>query len=245
MRTRAKLQIMRLLVLLLLLVAPLHARVPGDCRQLIVSVADTWDSTSGVLQRYEREGRGWKPVGAPWRVLFGRNGLAWGRGVFGQEQLGRAKMEKDGCAPAGIFRVGKIYTHDRSLPAGADYPFHTVTAADAWVDDVDSPDYNRHLVVDPKNPPPWFAKQRMRVGDFAYRWLVEVRHNSDPPVRAAGSAIFFHIRRGPSKPSAGCTTMAEADLVTLIKWLRAPANPHYTLLPRAEYEAMRKQLGLP
>ena len=36
----------------------------------------------------------------------------------------------------------------------------------------------------------------MRSGDFAYHWLIEIRHNSDPPVPGAGSAIFFHIRRG-------------------------------------------------
>ena len=57
----------------------------------------------------------------------------------------------------------------------------------------------------------------MRSGDFAYRWLVEIRHNADPPVPGYGSAIFFHIRRGPSRPSAGCTTMAEKNLVELIR----------------------------
>src|SRR3712207_9253115 len=74
--------------------------------------------------------------------------------------------------------------------------------------------YNKHIVIpDPANPPPWFEKQKMRHGDFAYRWLVEIRHNSDPPVAGDGSAIFFHIRRGVTRPSVGCTTMAENDLV--------------------------------
>ena len=85
----------------------------------------------------------------------------------------------------------------------------------------------------------------MRHGDFAYRWLVEIRHNSDPPVAGAGSAIFFHIRRGPQRPSAGCTTMAENDLVSLIRWLRAGERPHYALLPAAEYKTRWKALGLP
>lgn len=214
-------------------------------RQLVVAFADEWDSTSGSLQRFERNGRGWKPVGEPWRVLFGKNGLAWGTGVRGQGEAGRQKAERDGRAPAGLFRIGKIYTYDRELPAGAEYPFHTVTAADAWVDDVRHPHYNQHVRVDPKNPPAWFEKQRMRLGDFAYRWLVEIRHNSDPPVAGHGSAIFFHIRRGPQKPSAGCTTMAEPDLVRLIAWLRAEARPHYALLPKAEYARVWKDWGLP
>src|SRR5438034_104609 len=84
--------------------------------------------------------------------------------------------------------------------------------------------------------PDWNAKQKMRHNDFAYRWLVEIRHNSDPPVPGAGSAIFFHIRRGVDRPSAGCTTMAEPELVKLVSWLRASRRPCYVLLPAAEYD---------
>jgi L,D-peptidoglycan transpeptidase YkuD (ErfK/YbiS/YcfS/YnhG family) len=85
----------------------------------------------------------------------------------------------------------------------------------------------------------------MRRGDFAYRWLVEIRHNADPPLPGYGSAIFFHIRRGPSRPSAGCTTMAEKDLVELIRWLRTSANPVYVCLPQSEYQDHWKIWGLP
>jgi L,D-peptidoglycan transpeptidase YkuD (ErfK/YbiS/YcfS/YnhG family) len=229
-----------LLILLFFVSIPLLA-----ADQLVVSIAPNWDSTQGTLQRYEKHGGIWKAVGKPWPVLYGRSGLAWGRGLYGQDEVGLHKKEKDGRAPAGIFKIGKIYTYDRALPDGANYPFHTTTAADVWPDDVNHPDYNRHITVDPKNPPAWYEKQRMRLGDFAYRWLIEVRHNSDPPIPGNGSAIFFHIRRGPSKPSAGCTVMAEADLVTLIRWLRADANPTYVLMPAKEYEARRKALKLP
>jgi L,D-peptidoglycan transpeptidase YkuD (ErfK/YbiS/YcfS/YnhG family) len=221
------------------------AEVGRDVRQLIVAVADNWDSRSGKLQRFERDGRGWRAVAPPVPALFGRHGLAWGRGVLGTSEPGLRKTERDGRAPAGVFAIGKIYTYDAALPSGADYPFHTVGKGDAWVDDPKSPNYNRHVVIDPANPPPWFDKQKMRHGDFAYRWLVEVRHNSDPPVPGAGSAIFFHIRRGPQRPSSGCTTMAESELVNLIRWLRADRNPHYALLPLAEYRAKWKSWGLP
>jgi L,D-peptidoglycan transpeptidase YkuD (ErfK/YbiS/YcfS/YnhG family) len=215
-------------------------------QQLIVSVAPTWDSSTGKLQRFERVGRDWKPVAPPVNVLFGREGLVWGRGILGTDEPGRHKAEKDWRAPAGVFRVGTIYTYDKALPPGSDFPFHTVTSGDAWIDDVNHPDYNKHVTVDPAKPPPWFEKQKMRHNDFAYRWLVEIRHNSDPPVAGAGSAIFFHIRRGPQKPSAGCTTMAEEDLVSLIRWLRAGKQPpYYALLPKSEYTAKWKEWGLP
>ena len=85
----------------------------------------------------------------------------------------------------------------------------------------------------------------MRHNDFAYRWLVEIRHNSDPPVPGGGSAIFFHIRRGVNRPTAGCTTMAEANLVRMITWLRAAQHPCYVLLPAKDYEDKEKAWGLP
>jgi L,D-peptidoglycan transpeptidase YkuD (ErfK/YbiS/YcfS/YnhG family) len=221
--------------------------VPDDCSQLIVGLVPDWNSMRGHLQLFERRpGANWAPVAPAVPVLCGKSGVAWGSGLEGQNEIGLRKTERDGRAPAGIFRIGKIYTYDAQLPAGSDYPFHQVTIADAWSDDVNSPDYNRFVTVpDPAHPPPWFAKQKMRHNDFAYRWLVEIRHNSDPPVPGAGSAIFFHIRRGVSRPTAGCTTMAEPDLVKLIRWLRAPRYPCYVLLPAPEYNVRWQRWHLP
>ncbi len=225
----------------------LHAgEIDPAIKQLVVSVAPDWNAVNGRLQCFERDGARWKPVFDAWPVLYGKNGLAWGRGELENGEGGPEKIERDGRAPTGLFRIGTIYTYDRALPSGANYPFHTVTKADAWVDDVSNPDYNKQITIpDSANPPAWFEKQKMRHNDFAYRWLVEIRHNSDPPVAGAGSAIFFHIRRGPQRPSAGCTTMAEADLLKLIGWVRAGKKPHYVLLPRKEYEAKWKAWGLP
>ena len=239
--------LLRFLSILLLAPTGQAAGVPDDCTQLIVATAPTWNSKRGELQLFERApGAEWKQVSPKWPVLFGKHGLAWGSGLAGQNEPGLRKAERDGRAPAGVFRIGKIYTYDAQLPPGSDYPFHQVTTADAWIDDVNHPDYNRHVrIPDPTNPPAWFEKQKMRHNDFAYRWLVEVRHNSDPPVAGAGSAIFFHIRRGVDRPSAGCTTMAESNLVKLIAWLRPAGKPCYALLPASEYDKKWQNWHLP
>ncbi len=183
---------MRTLLSLLALVLCQQAfALDSSVRQLIVSIAPTWDSSVGRLQLFERQKDKWMAVGEPIRVLYGKNGLAWGKGELGQEQQGIHKAERDKRAPAGVFALGTIYTYDKALPEGADYPFHTITTADAWVDDPLNPLYNQHVVVDPANPPPWFEKQKMRLDDPPHRWLVEIRHNSDPPLPGAEAPFSF------------------------------------------------------
>ena len=39
--------------------------------------------------------------------------------------------------------------------------------------------------------------------------------------------------------------MAEEDLLTMIRWLRAERKPHYVLLPWAEYVTRADRWGLP
>ncbi len=229
----------------ILLAALFLAASANASDQLIVAIAPGWNSSMGKLQLFERDG-GWKAASRAMPALFGKNGLAWGRGLRGTDEPGLKKVERDWRAPAGVFNIGKIYTYDAELPPGSDYPYHQVTDADAWNDNPRSPDYNRFVTIpDPKNPPPWFEKAKMRQKDFAYRWLIEIRDNADPPVPGAGSAIFFHIRRGVTRPTSGCTTMAEENLVRLIRWLRAGKHPRYVLLPWAEYQKKWREWDLP
>ncbi len=220
--------------------------VPADCTQLILAIAPDWNSPRGELQLFERpHGGNWSAVAAPVPVLFGKNGLAWGTGLAGQNERGLRKKERDGRAPAGIFKIGEVFGYESNLPPGGDFPYHQVTEADVWSDDPRSPNYNRHIVIDPKNPPDNYTHEKMRSGDFAYHWLIEIRHNSDPPIPGDGSAIFFHIRRGVNRPTTGCTTMAEPDLVRIITWLRASRYPCYALLPAAEHERKWQAWDLP
>jgi L,D-peptidoglycan transpeptidase YkuD (ErfK/YbiS/YcfS/YnhG family) len=154
-------------------------------------------------------------------------------------------VEKDGKAPAGVFHLGQLFGYAAAAPQGTSWPYIKVTQLDAWVDDPRNPYYNQHVRVRSDAIPPWFEKQRMRLGDSAYKWMVAIKHNANPPVAGYGSAIFFHVRRGPDKPTAGCTSMAEENLVRLIRQLDPTASPHYVLLPQAEYAALRGPWRLP
>lgn len=243
--------------LVLNFICPLHSRgqgatsLPENVSQLIVTTSEGWNNHHGKMHLFERANSGgaWRlSSGAPTAVLLGRNGLAWGRGILpvphGQAGI-PTKTEKDGRTPAGCFKIGMAFGYASRLPQGSAFPYYQVTARDCWVDDPQHPAYNQHIVVDPKSPPPWYAKQRMRLGDFAYEWKLEIRHNVSPPVPGAGSAIFFHVRRGPNSPTSGCTTMSKENLLQLLAWLHPNKHPHYVVLPKAEYQVRVKAWNLP
>jgi L,D-peptidoglycan transpeptidase YkuD (ErfK/YbiS/YcfS/YnhG family) len=227
--------------------------IPGDVRQLIVATADGWDSHRGAMFVFQRKSAraAWQRVlfKRPVPVLFGKNGMAWGRGTLAIPTGATRevfKREGDGRTPAGCFQLGRVYGYAAALPRGSRYPYKQVTKWDAWIDDVKHPLYNRHYLANPdQDIPPWFEKNRMRLGDFAYAWKLEIRHNSDPPAAGAGSAIFFHIRRGENRPTSGCTTMTKGNLLTVLGWLKTDANAHYAVLPDVEYARLQKPWQLP
>lgn len=225
------------------------AQIGPAVRQVIVATAPDWNSPRATLQCFHRTGPGaaWQAVfPKAFPVLLGKKGLAWGRGVFAPPQNGvGAKIEKDWRAPAGVFQLGMLFGYAAAAPRGCQWPYVQVGPWDAYVDDPANPNYNRHVRVSPQSVPPWFEKQKMRLGDAAYRWMLEIRHNQNPAVPGYGSAIFFHVRRGADKPSAGCTTMAVENLEAMLRWLDPRAFPHYVLLPGADYSALRAAWRLP
>jgi L,D-peptidoglycan transpeptidase YkuD (ErfK/YbiS/YcfS/YnhG family) len=213
-----------------------------------VAIAADWNTHQATMQCFQREDDSstWHPAFKnSWPVLIGKKGLAWGRGIFPQPGGTAEKAEKDWKAPAGLFLLGSVYGYAAAPPDGTRWPYVRVGAYDAWIDDPKLPHYNEHVRVDPANVPEWFQTQKMRLGDNAYRWLIEIRHNTDPATPGFGSAIFLHVRRGPDRPTAGCTSMGVEDLESVIRWLRPEAKPCYVLLPQEEYNRLRDAWKLP
>jgi L,D-peptidoglycan transpeptidase YkuD (ErfK/YbiS/YcfS/YnhG family) len=216
-------------------------------KQLVVCIAPASTSSEGTLQLFHRNTAGeWQADGSSWPVMFARGGLAWGRGM-NPPQLGRQKRTGDHRNPAGLFRLGPVLGYAPALPDGAGgWPYHQVTGRDAWIDDPSLPDFN-HLVTLPDGAPlpDWWERERMHLGDPAYRWMVVIEHNYDAPEGDAGNSIFFHVRRGEHYRTAGCTTMEQDNLVRLIKWLQPGSNAMMVELTRADYTRLWSAWGLP
>jgi len=222
-------------------------RLGLDAKQMVVCLAPDNSSFAGTLQLFHRDDSGvWQRDGDAWPVLFARKGLAWGRGL-NPPQTGPQKRSDDHRNPAGLFKIGYALGYAPKLPPGSGgWPYHQVTDRDAWIDDPTLPEYNHLYTLSPGTPkPPWWEKERLHMGDFAYEWMVLIEDNYDNAVPGAGTDIFFHIRRGEHYRTAGCTTMARPDLVRLIKWLRLGSNAMVAELSRADYERVWKDWHLP
>jgi L,D-peptidoglycan transpeptidase YkuD (ErfK/YbiS/YcfS/YnhG family) len=222
-------------------------RLGLDARQMIVCLAPKSSSFEGTLQLFHRDGAGnWQPDSKPWPVIFGRNGLAWGRGL-NPPQEGPQKSSDDRRNPAGLFKIGFALGYAPALPAGAKgWPYHQVTERDAWIDDPALPGYNHLYTLAAGAPlPPWWEKERLHLGDAAYEWMLLIEHNYDDPTPQAGTDIFFHVRRGEHYRTAGCTTMSRGELERLIKWLEPGSNAMLAELTRADYERVWQAWHLP
>lgn len=217
--------------------------------QAVVAITEGWNSSHAQLGIYEKRKGRWVQVSDFWKVRLGRNGSAWGLGL--SPAMGKnMKKEGDGRAPVGVFSIGAAYGYAGSIKKNKHLPYYQVTEKDLWVEDSNSPSYNRHLRLKHKPKTKWQKKQQMRQGDYAHALKLYIGHNTASPKRPAkkgyGSAIFFHIwRGGGSKATSGCTTMAPKKLREMIAQIDPKKNPVYILLPRSEYTRLRNVWKLP
>ena len=219
--------------------------------EMIVVTTSDWSAPQGTLQRYERTSarKKWQPVGKPIAVMVGKNGLGWGSGILEPDAHARNasdpnKKEGDGKAPAGAFRLSKIFGYSAQAEPGWKMPYVTLTSTVECVDDTSSKFYNQ--VVDRGTvSPDWNSSEHMLRSDDLYRWGILVDHNTSPAKPGSGSCIFMHIWRGPGQPTVGCTAMPQAQLESVLTWLDPARQPVLVQLPMAEYKQLKKQWHLP
>lgn len=221
--------------------------LPEASSQCVVGVAAGPDSSHVTLRTYEKRGGRWQRVAGPWPGRLGRHGLAWGRGLHPLPDGAKTKTEGDGRAPAGVFRIGGAWGYDARIKKHPKLFYRQITRRDLWVEDSESPHYNRHLVLDREPSSDWEKRAQMRQDDHAHSLKLFIAHNAAPDIRpGAGSAIFFHIwRAGGDRPTAGCTTLAESRLRELIAWIDPARQPLYVLLAEADYRRFRDAWKLP
>lgn len=243
---------------LVLFAVPASAfEIHPNTKQVLVGIASDWNSSYVTLTLYERKEKTgllgkkktseWTAVAGPWKGRLGHSGLVWGRGLHPVPAGARTKREGDGRSPAGAFLFGEAYGYRNAEKVPSSQKYTQITTRDMWYEDVNSPKYNTHEKLPHEPRTTAEKKAQMKQGDHAHSLKLFIKHNAKPNIVAgAGSSIFFHIwRRGGAAATAGCTTMPEDKLRSLIARIDPSLSPVYVLLPQAEYEKYRGPWKLP
>jgi L,D-peptidoglycan transpeptidase YkuD (ErfK/YbiS/YcfS/YnhG family) len=236
------------LVGFMFLLLPIRAiDAPAGCRQLVLGEAKDWNSSHVTITLYQKNGSAWKKSIAPWQGRLGKKGLAWGLGLHSTPKNATPKREGDMRTPAGLFRIGGAWGYDAKIARIAALPYRQITSRDLWVEDAASPSYNQHIILNREPTSAWEKQQQMKQNDAAHALKLFIAHNPPPKAKSGqGSSIFFHIwRNAGASATAGCTTMSDLHLRTMIAKIDPSLQPCYLILPEAEMAEIRSDWKLP
>jgi L,D-transpeptidase-like protein len=224
----------------------------SDATQLVVVTTAGWDSTTGELRRFSRNGihSNWRQIGSPVPIVVGRTGLAWGVGFdeFARTSTstdGPRKFEGDGRSPAGVFPLDTAFGFSPAdSMRSVHLPYAQLTATTECVDDTASVHYNTVVNRNAVSKVDWKSSEHMR-RVAQYKIGIIVSYNAMPPVKPRGSCIFFHIWAGPRSTTVGCTALDEKELEQLIAWLDPRGRPVVVQVPAVVYPRVQKDWRLP
>jgi len=185
------------------------AAPPTDPEQVITVSVQSFASTTGVLEAWERRGSDFTRVRGPIPVYVGEEGV------------GRAS-ERRSRTPRGVFTLTEAFGLARD--PGTALPYTRVGLSHWWVSDVRSPHYNEMRVCTPGASCGFRQSRSEQLGAIgAYSYAIVIDYNRDPVLAGRGSAFFLHVTEG--KPTQGCISMDRADLTWLLRWLTPADDP--------------------
>jgi L,D-peptidoglycan transpeptidase YkuD (ErfK/YbiS/YcfS/YnhG family) len=213
--------------------------------QLLIVITAGWDSVQGTLYAFEKEKGKWKLQFSN-AVVVGSKGMAIGDGAV-KLSIDSAPVKKEGDkkSPAGIFTLGSAFGYAENKNVGW-IKDHYVQADDTLicVDDPHSAQYNKLVKID-SSARDWTSFEQMHRKDNFYKWGLFVDHNSANVVKGDGSCIFLHIWQNDHEGTDGCTAMKEENMVRILKWINAKANPMFIQMPRDAYRNLSATYELP
>src|SRR5580698_5364897 len=179
--------------------------------QLITVIAPTIRSETATLNFYVRSGGCFRLAAGPYSALVGRNGLS------------THHVEGDDTTPIGLFGFQSTMYGVLANP-GVAYQYHRLVCGDWWDEQSSSPLYN-HFVHVPCGTNPDFGgdSEALWQNIPSYDYFAVIAYNRHPIVPGRGSAIFLHVSNGHA--TAGCVSIAVADLLRVLRALRPSLHP--------------------
>ena len=191
--------------------------------QIITVRVASGSATTGILEAWERRGDDFARVRGPIRVFVGEDGVG-------------SASERRSRTPRGVFTLTEAF--GRAGNPGTALPYVRVGASHWWVSDVKSRYYNQMRRC---LPGAWCGFRQSRsehLGEIdAYDYALVMDYNRDPVLPGRGSAFFLHVSEG--RPTQGCISMAESEMVWLLRWLRPAERPVVAVdIGRAAYSML-------
>ncbi|MBW8327303.1 MAG: L,D-transpeptidase family protein [Prolixibacteraceae bacterium] len=187
-----------------------NAALPDSIRQLLVVFNETSGQDLAVLVALEKKGNKWQTVTEPMQAGIGRKGFA----------APGAKREGDDQSPTGLFRLGQLFCYDKNVDTRI--PFIQTTPEDKWIDDPNSPDYNRYI----RGTTQAKSYEKLLLNGNDYRYCMVIEYNTNPVIKGHGSAIFLHLSEYETiNSSSGCVVLLRKDMEKLLKWMNPESKP--------------------
>lgn len=183
----------------------------GPATQLITVTATSSSSTDARLQTWTRSGGTWVRVGSSVHAYLGRSGTS------------TDKHEGDGNTPAGSFTLTEAFGY--KADPGTALPYFKTNDSDWWISQPGSL-YNTHQHCSSTCPgglTPASPSEHLYYTQPNYMYAVVINYNTDPVVQGRGSAVFLHVETG--KPTSGCVSVTETQILRILKWLKPSAHP--------------------
>jgi L,D-peptidoglycan transpeptidase YkuD (ErfK/YbiS/YcfS/YnhG family) len=177
--------------------------------QAIIVTTPKYGATDATVTAYTRTPTGWRVAYGPWSGYVGAKGIA----PAGE------KREGDGRTPTGTF--GFDFMFGVKADPGVKYEFRPITGPNiVWVENPDSRFYNQWVDA---NEHPEEADQDNMYKPGVYDYGAVIAYNTKARTPGLGSGIFLHVSH--DRPTAGCVSLTEDKVVTLLKWLDPTAAP--------------------
>lgn len=128
---------------------------------------------------------------------------------------GRALLKREGDGATPIARMSLLYGFyraDRVPRPRTSLVMKPITASLGWCDDSGNASYNRPVTL----PFNGGCEQMMR-GDGLYDICLVMDWNVRERRRNMGSAIFFHLKADPERPTEGCIAIGQRDMVWMLE----------------------------
>lgn len=223
--------------------------IPINSSQMVLVISANWDDLHARMYLCEKNKAKWC-VQKSFPAVCGRKGMAWGIGMYPENSEGDltpVKKEGDLKSPVGVFQFGECMGYSPGIAANPNFKYRQLTDSIQGVDDLNSQYYNR--IVDTtdfkdKTKVDWKSYEKMKRNDDLYKWLIVIKHNpGNTP--GAGSLIFLHLWKNENSGTAGCTAIAEENMLEILKWLNTGKNPVFVQLPSEIYRRQFVDWGLP